>query len=101
VADRTSDGRPVRLLNIIIESTRDCLVIDVARKITTYDVLDQFADLFILRGAPDFIRSDHGPEFIAEIVRTWLAQLGVGTLFIEPAARGKMATSIVQRQAER
>ena len=86
VSERTSDGRPLRMLNIIDEYTRECLVIHVARKISAYDVLDQLADLFILRGTPDFIRSDNGPEFIAEILRTWLSELGVRTLFIEPGS---------------
>ena len=86
VSERTSDGRPLRILNIIDEYSRECLVIHVARKISAYDVLDQLADLFILRGIPDFIRSDNGPEFIAEILRTWLAELGVRTLFIEPGS---------------
>lgn len=86
VADRTSDGRPIRLLNIIDEFTRECLVIHVARKITAYNVLEQLADLFILRGTPDFIRSDNGPEFVADVVRGWLARLGVQTLFIEPGS---------------
>ena len=71
------------MLNIIDEYSRERLVVHVARKITAFDVLDQLADLFILRGTPDFIRSDNGPEFVAEIVRTWLARLGVRTLFIE------------------
>jgi putative transposase len=86
VADRTSEGRPIRMLNIIDEYTRECLVIHVARKITAYDVLEQLADLFILRGTPQFIRSDNGPEFVAEILRGWLARLGVQTLFIEPGS---------------
>ena len=86
VSDRTSDGRPIRILNVIDEFTRECLLIFVARKITAFDVLEQLADLFIVYGTPDYIRSDNGPEFIAEIVRSWMDRLGVQTLFIEPGS---------------
>ena len=86
VSDRTSDGRPIRILNVIDEFTRECLLMFVARKITAFDVLEQLADLFIVYGTPDYIRSDNGPEFIAEIVRSWMDRLGVQTLFIEPGS---------------
>lgn len=79
----TSDGRVFRILNVIDEYTRKCLLTYVARKIRAIDVLEQLADLFIMHGTPDHIRSDNGPEFIAEIVRSWLQRLGVQTLFIE------------------
>ncbi len=83
VEDKTGDGRTYRMLNIIDEYTRECLLIHVARRITAYHVLEHLADLFIMRGTPDHIRSDNGPEFIAEVLRTWLTRLGVDTLFIE------------------
>jgi putative transposase len=86
VSDRTSDGRPIRILNVIDEFTRECLLIHVARKIRSIDVLEHLADLFIIHGTPDHIRSDNGPEFVAEIVRGWLKRLGVETLFIEPGS---------------
>lgn len=63
VAERTSDGRPLRTQNIIDEYTRECLAIRVKRKITANDVIDTLTDLFITRGTPRFIRSDNGPEF--------------------------------------
>lgn len=58
----------------------------VARKITAYNVLEHLADLFIMYGTPEYIRSDNGPEFIAEVLRDWLQRLGVDTLFIEPGS---------------
>jgi putative transposase len=81
---RTSDGRALRLLTVIDEFTRECLAIDVARKLTADDVLDRLSRLFIDRGTPAHIRSDNGPEFTARAVRRWLGRLGVKTLFIEP-----------------
>jgi transposase InsO family protein len=76
VAERTSDGRAIRMLNIINEYTRECLAIRVDRKITANDVIDTLADIFIKHGIPQFVRSDNGPEFVAEIIRQWLKELG-------------------------
>ena len=53
VFSQTDDGRPVRLLTLIDEFTRECLVIDVARRLTSEDVLERLSDLFIQRGTPD------------------------------------------------
>ena len=73
---RTDDGRAFRTLNILDEFSRECLAIRVKRKLNSTDVVDTLTDLFILRGVPSFIRSDNGPEFIAEIVRNWIAAVG-------------------------
>jgi putative transposase len=86
VSERTTDGRPIRMLNIIDEYTRECLAIHIGRQIKAADVLYILSELFILRGAPDYIRSDNGSEFTAEMVREWLQRLGVKTLFIEPGS---------------
>jgi putative transposase len=86
MADRTRDGRGFRLLTIIDEYSRECLAIDVARKLNSEDVLDRLMQLFITRGLPAHIRSDNGPEFVAEKVRGWLQRLEVGPLFIEPGS---------------
>jgi transposase InsO family protein len=83
---RTSNGRPVRLLTVIDEFTRECLAIDVARHLRSGDVLERLADLFVHRGTPDYIRSDNGSEFTAKSVRNWLARVGVKTLYIEPGS---------------
>ena len=86
VADRTLDGRPLRMLTVMDEYTRECLAIDVERHLTGESVLERLADLFVMRGVPGFIRSDNGSEFTAKVVREWLARLGVKTLFIEPGS---------------
>ncbi len=83
---RTDDGRAFRLLNIIDEYTREALMIRVSRKLNSVDVVDALTDLFILRGPPAFIRSDNGPEFVAEKVRNWIATVGTKTAFIEPGS---------------
>jgi len=86
VAERTSDRRAIRMLNIIDEYTKECLAISVGRKITASDVIDNLADLFLQRGTPKYIRSDNGPEFVALLLRQWLKDLGVETAFIEPGS---------------
>ena len=86
VADRTSNGKALRMLKIIDEYTRECLSIYSGRNFTANDVVEALAKLFVVRGTPQYIRSDNGPEFVAEIVRTWLYNGGVETLFIEPGS---------------
>jgi len=86
VMDRTHDGKAFRMLTVIDEYTRECLAIDVARKLKSEDVLFRLSRLFLERGAPDHIRSDNGPEFTAKAVRKWLGRVGVKTLFIEPGS---------------
>mgnify|MGYP001584624728 FL=1 len=73
---RTDDGKAFRTLNILDEHSRECRAITVKRKLNSTEVIDVLTDLFILRGVPAFIRSDNGPEFIAEAVRNWSKQLG-------------------------
>jgi len=86
VADRTSNGQAFRMLTLIDEYTRECLAIDVARKLKNEDVLERLSDLFVRRGVPQYIRSDNGPEFTANKVRDWLRSVEVQTLFIEPGS---------------
>ena len=86
MTSRTHEGKVFRMLNILDEYTRECLNITVERKITSHEVIERLADLFITRGIPDNIRSDNGPEFTAKAVRKWLRRLGVTTLFIEPGS---------------
>jgi len=86
VAGRTHEGVPFRMLTIVDEFTRECLAIDVARKLGSDDVLERLAWLMATRGVPEHIRSDNGPEFTAAVVREWLGKVGVKTLFIEPGS---------------
>ena len=86
VLTRTHDGRAVRLLTLIDEFSRECLAIRAGRHMRSDDVLQCLAELFIIRGIPEHIRSDNGPEFTARAVRKWLSRVGVMTLFIEPGS---------------
>ncbi len=83
---KTHDGRGLRMLTIVDEYTRECMAIDVARRLNSEDVLERLAWLFATRGVPDHLRSDNGSEFTALAVRSWLAKVGVRTLYIEPGS---------------
>ena len=86
VHGRTRAGRSFRMLAIIDEYTRECLLIDVARKLNHDDVLERLLSLMTTRGVPDHIRSDNGSEFTAKTVRDWHKQVDVKTLYIEPGS---------------
>ena len=86
VEDRTHDGRKYRMLNIIDEFTHECLAIRIDRKLRAIDVIDVLSDLFILRGVPEHIRSDNGPEFVAKAVQEWIGAVGAKTAYIAPGS---------------
>jgi putative transposase len=86
VADRTHEGKAYRMLCIIDEFTRECLAIRVARRLRANDVIDTLSDLFIVRGVPAHIRSDNGPEFVAQVLRDWIDAVGAKTAYIEPGS---------------
>ena len=84
--ERTHEGRKLRLLNIIDEFTHECLAIRVSRRLKSIDVIDVLSDLFILRGVPEHIRSDNGPEFVAKAVQEWIGAVGAKTAYITPGS---------------
>ena len=66
----------LRLMTLIDEYARECLAIRVARRINSFGVLEAMADVMLMRGVPEHIRSDNGAEMTAKIVRHWLTQVG-------------------------
>jgi putative transposase len=86
VFDRTANGRSLKWLSLIDEHTRECLALEVNRRMTSDGVLDVLRDLFVVRGVPQHVRSDNGPEFIAQAIRRFLTGAGVETLYIEPGS---------------
>lgn len=93
VMDQTADGRRLKMLVIVDEFTRESLRITVERSITARGVIEALQILFAERGKPQFIRSDNGPEFIADAVKKWLSGNTVDTLFIEPGSPWENAYS--------
>ena len=86
IFDRTASGKQLKWLVIIDEFTRENLCLEVGYGFKSEDVIDCLVAIFMKRGLPKFIRSDNGPEFIAEPLREWLGKLDVGALYIEPAS---------------
>jgi len=86
VEDRTHEGRKYRMLNVVDEFTHEAIAIRVKRKLNSLDVIDVLSELFLARGIPGHIRSDNGPEFVAEAVRKWIATVGAKTAYIEPGS---------------
>src|SRR5450631_4864994 len=78
--------KTVRMLNLIDEYTRECLAIRPRRRLNSRNVIEVLADAMIERGIPEHIRSDNGPEFVAQDLRKWLATTGTKTLYIEPGS---------------
>ena len=86
VEDRTHEEKKYRMLNVVDEFTRECLPIRVNRRLNSTDVIDVLSDLFILRGVPEHIRSDNGPEFVAKAVQKWIHAVGAKTAYIAPGS---------------
>lgn len=91
--DQTADGRQLKILPIVDEFTRECLVMLVGRSLAAGDVIEALAKAAQQRGMPQHLRSDNGPEFIADAVKRWLAQEGTATLYIEPGSPWQNAYS--------
>jgi transposase InsO family protein len=84
--DTTEDGRQLKFMPVIDEYTRECYVIDVSRSITSERVIEVLEQLFQQHGPPANLRSDNGPEFIAEALQRYLSGAQVETRYIEPGA---------------
>jgi len=108
MGDQTEDGRKLKLLTVLDEFTRESPAIEVGRSIRAKDVIAVLEYLFMVRGAPKFIRSDNGPEFIADKIKKWLKKNHVETLYVEPGSpwengyiesfNGKLRDDILDRE---
>jgi putative transposase len=86
IADATMRGGALRILTILDEYTRECHVLRVDRALRSADVLAWLQKAIEQHGAPEYLRSDNGSEFIARIVQGWLAEHHIKTIYIEPAS---------------
>ncbi len=108
VADRTHDGRLIKILTVLDEYSRESLALVVERRLQSDDVLSCLTELFVKHGPPEHIRSDNGSGFTEKVVRHWLKRLGVQTLFIEPGSpwengynesfNGKLRDELINRE---
>lgn len=86
VHDRLSNGRPYKMLTVLDEYTREALCVRVATRMGASDVLEALYPLLLTRGAPAFLRSDNGPEFVAEPLQSWLRRVGIRPMRILPGS---------------
>jgi putative transposase len=84
--DRTESGNKLRILTVLDEYTRECLEIRVERSISATKVIDTLEWLGLVRGLPDHIRSDNGPEFVAHAIQQWLGDNHCQTIYIQPGS---------------
>ncbi len=84
--DQTSDGRMLRLLNVVDEFTREALIMQCERSITAEQTVAALEALVAVRGCPENIRCDNGPELTANALRDFCAGAQVTTSYIEPGA---------------
>ena len=85
-AHQTEEGSSLRILTLIDEHTRQCLAMHVARSIRAVDVITVVEAAIARYGAPEHLRSDNGPEFIAYAVQDWLGASAIKTMYITPGA---------------
>jgi len=82
VHDKLSNNRPYKMLTVVDEYTRQALAVHVAHKMSAADVLEALYPLLVKHGKPQYIRSDNGPEFVADIFQNWLARVGIKPIHI-------------------
>ena len=86
VFDRTDDARSLKFLTVVDEFTREGLAVHCGASLTATDVIRVLGELIAKHGRPACIRSDNGPEFIATVVKDWLAKRAIGTHYIDPGS---------------
>jgi len=86
VSDQTIDGRRLRFLTVLDEFTREAIRIECARFLNSHDVVRVLGQLVESRGAPGIIKSDNGPELVAQHVQDWIKDRGIDTKYIDPGS---------------
>ena len=84
MSDQLADGRRFRLLNVVDDFTRECLAVEVDSSLSGQRVTRVLERLCVVRGRPERLVSDNGPEFTGQAVDSWAYQRGVQWQFIEP-----------------
>jgi putative transposase len=84
VFDHCANGQQLKCLTVTDEFTKEGLAIDVDARIRSGRVIEVLSRLVSARGAPTFLRSDNGPEFVSKALLSWIVAQGIGTALIEP-----------------
>ena len=82
--DACANGQQLKCLTVIDEYTRECLAIDVAGSIRSSRVIEVLSKLVSVHGAPKYLRSDNGPEFISRAILRWVTEAQIDTAYIDP-----------------
>ena len=90
VFDNCANGQQLKCLTIIDEWTRECLAIEVAGSIRSTRVIEQLARLVSVHGAPRYLRSDNGPEFVSTAVMRWLLDAKIDAAHIAPTLQAAL-----------
>jgi transposase InsO family protein len=87
LVDQTTDGRPIKILTVTDEHTREALATPAARRMGADETISALERIVEQRGtAPELIRRDNGPEFVAQALKDWCRFAGTATGYIEPGA---------------
>lgn len=86
VEDQTENGSRFRTLTLIDEYTRECLAIHPAWSIRAVDAITILESAIARYGAPEYLRSDNGPEFIAYAIQDWMSKSQIKTIYIKPGS---------------
>ena len=86
VHDKLDNGRSYKMLTVLDEYTRQVLAVTVRTRMRADDVLEALYPLLLRHGTPEYIRSDNGPEFIAQAMQDWLARVGIKPIRIYPGS---------------
>ncbi len=86
VFDACTNGQKLKILTIVEEYSRYCLALEVATSISAPRVIQILSGLINQWGAPEYLRSDNGPEFIAQVLQDWLKERRIQTLYIKPGS---------------
>jgi putative transposase len=84
VFDSCANGQPLKCLTVVDEYTRECLAIDVAGSIRSKRVIDVLSRLITIHGAPRYLRSDNGPEFVSLALLQWAKDERLESVLSEP-----------------
>jgi putative transposase len=84
VFDVCANGQQLKCLTVIDEYTRECLAIDVAGSLRSNHVIEVLSKLVSVHGAPKYLRSDNGPEFVSRAILKWLSEANIDTAHIDP-----------------
>ena len=84
VFDACANGQQLKCLTVVDEFTRESLAIDVAGSIRSARVIEVLSKLISVRGAPRYLRSDNGPEFVSVALLKWVVDQRIESVLIDP-----------------